>query len=219
MQDPMNKSPEIYWKDKSGVIHRFWIYRRGTKFNDPCPGVYIYARETSPHKWTPIYIGQAENVNIGLTDHEQQRCIDQNGATHIHISIIAKEKSRLAIEKSLIEQWKPACNAQDTITPEYDLIGEEAADVNRDFVMRDKNGEIYTVPYNAANAMLLNELLKEHRRVEKLEATVVQQRKDFQAAIAHEHEETRVAVDQLKQRVQKVSARLAEQVCPVSDLD
>ncbi len=38
--------------------------------------------------------------------------------------------------------------------------------------MRDKNGEIYTVHYDAVNAMLLNEFLNEHRKVEKLEAAL-----------------------------------------------
>jgi hypothetical protein len=39
-------------------------------------------------------------------------------------------------------------------------------------VVRDENGDIYSVCYDAVNAMLLNEFLKEHRKVEKLEATV-----------------------------------------------
>jgi peptidoglycan hydrolase CwlO-like protein len=47
------------------------------------------------------------------------------------------------------------------------------------------------------NAMLLNEFLKEHRKVEKLEATVAQQHKDFEAAIA-----------ELKGQLQTVSAQL-----------
>ena len=51
--------------------------------------------------------------------------------------------------------------------------------------------------YEAVNAMLLNEFLKEHRKVEKLEATVAQQRRDFETAIA-----------QVKAQVQKVSAQL-----------
>jgi t-SNARE complex subunit (syntaxin) len=38
--------------------------------------------------------------------------------------------------------------------------------------VRDKNGELYTVRYDAVNAMLLNEFLKEHKKIEKLEATV-----------------------------------------------
>jgi hypothetical protein len=59
------------------------------------------------------------------------------------------------------------------------LIAEEVAKVNPDLVVRDENGEIYTVRYDAVNAMLLNEFLKEHKafveaqhKVEKLETTV-----------------------------------------------
>ena len=37
-------------------------------------------------------------------------------------------------------------------------------------MVRDEKGEIYTVRYEAVNAMLLNEFLKEHRKVEELEA-------------------------------------------------
>ena len=51
--------------------------------------------------------------------------------------------------------------------------------------------------YDAVNAMLLNEFLKEHRKVEKLEATVAQQRKEFEAALTD-----------LKGQIQKVSAQL-----------
>jgi hypothetical protein len=161
----MNKSLLIYWKDKSGTSHRFWIHPRGTKFNEPCPGIYIYARETSPHKWIPIYIGQTENVNVRLTNHEQQECVDQNGATHIHVSIITSEKSRLATEKDLIEQWKPVCNTQ------FGMIAEQVAEANPDVVVRDEKGEVYTVRYEAANATLLSEFLKEHRKVQEQDAT------------------------------------------------
>ena len=44
--------------------------------------------------------------------------------------------------------------------------------VNPDLVVRDKEGKPYSVRYDAVNAMLPNEFLKEHRKVEKLEATV-----------------------------------------------
>ncbi len=55
---------------------------------------------------------------------------------------------------------------------QFGLIAEQVAQVNPDLVVRDSQGEIYTVRYDAVNAMLLNEFLKEHRKVEKLEATV-----------------------------------------------
>jgi len=53
--------------------------------------------------------------------------------------------------------------------PQFGLIAEEVAKVNPDLVVRDVQGEIYTVRYEAVNAMLLNEFLKEHRKVEQLE--------------------------------------------------
>ena len=81
--------------------------------------------------------------------------------------------------------------------PQFGLIAEEVAEVNPALVVPDENGEIYTVRYDAVNAMLLNEFLKEHRKVENLEATVAQQHKDFEAAVA-----------ELKGQIQKVSAQL-----------
>jgi len=51
--------------------------------------------------------------------------------------------------------------------------------VNPDLVVRDAKGEIYTVRYEAVNAMLLNEFLKEHKKVEQLEATVAAATKGF----------------------------------------
>ena len=89
-------------------------------------------------------------------------------------------------------------------TPQFGLIAEDVAKVNPDLVVRDRNGDIYSVRYEAVNAMLLNEFLKEHwafieeqRKVEKLEVTVAQQHKDFAAAVA-----------ELKGQIQKVSAQL-----------
>jgi hypothetical protein len=53
------------------------------------------------------------------------------------------------------------------------LIAEQVAETNPDLVVRDKRGAIYTVRYEAVNAMLLNEFLKEHRKVEELEKGMV----------------------------------------------
>jgi hypothetical protein len=64
-----------------------------------------------------------------------------------------------------------------TGTPQFGLIAEEVAEVNPDLVVHDKNGEIYTVRYDAVNAMLLNEFLKEHSTVQELRSTVLQSTK------------------------------------------
>ena len=54
-----------------------------------------------------------------------------------------------------------------TITPQFGLIAEEVAKVSPNLVVHDRNGEIYSVRYDAVNAMLLNEFLKEHRTVQE----------------------------------------------------
>ena len=59
--------------------------------------------------------------------------------------------------------------------PQFGLVAEEVEKVNPDLVARDEQGKPYTVRYEAVNAMLLNEFLKEHRKVEKLEAIIAKQ--------------------------------------------
>ena len=57
-------------------------------------------------------------------------------------------------------------------TSQLGLVAEDVEKVNRDLVVRDKEGKPYSVRYDQVNAMLLNEFLKEHRTVEKLEAAL-----------------------------------------------
>jgi hypothetical protein len=64
--------------------------------------------------------------------------------------------------------------------PQFGLIAEEVERVNPDLVVRDQNGEIYSVRYEQINAMLLNEFLKEHREVAELKSIVAEQRKGMQ---------------------------------------
>src|SRR5438046_7048066 len=51
--------------------------------------------------------------------------------------------------------------------PQFGLVAEDVAKVDPDLVARDDQGKPYTVRYEAVNAMLLNEFLKEHRKVEE----------------------------------------------------
>ena len=88
--------------------------------------------------------------------------------------------------------------------PQFGLVAEQVAKVDPDLVARDDQRKPYTVRYEAVNAMLLNEFLKEHHKVQKLEAAVVQQQKDFQATVA----ELRSALKEQAAQIQKVSAQL-----------
>ena len=57
-------------------------------------------------------------------------------------------------------------------TPQFGLVAEDVAKVNPDLVARDADGKPYTVRYDAVNAMVLNEFLKEHRKVEEQEKRI-----------------------------------------------
>ena len=87
-----------------------------------------------------------------------------------------------------------------TGTPQFGLIAEEVAAVNPDLVVRDDKGEIYTVRYDAVNAMLLNEFLKEHCTVQEQKATIAQLEKGMKTVIARLEEQA--------SQIQKVSARI-----------
>ena len=69
-------------------------------------------------------------------------------------------------------------------TPQFGLVAEEVARMDPALVLTDKEGKPYTVRYEQVNAMLLNEFLKEHRKVEELEANAARQQKQIEALTA-----------------------------------
>ena len=86
-------------------------------------------------------------------------------------------------------------------------MAEEVEKVNPDLVARDAKGDVYTVRYEAVNAMLLNEFLKEHRTVQELKSTVAKQ----EATAAEQQKEIKALTANLKEQaaqIQKVSAQL-----------
>ena len=83
---------------------------------------------------------------------------------------------------------------------QFGLIAEEVAEVNPDLILRDKEGEIYSVRYDAVNAMLLNEFLKEHRKNEKQETTIAELKTEIASLSA--------TVKEQAEQIQKVSAQL-----------
>ena len=92
-------------------------------------------------------------------------------------------------------------------TPQFGLIAEDVEKVNPDLVVRDKEGKPYSVRYEPVNAMLLNEFIKEHRKVEKLEANAAEQQKEIKALGG--------IVKQQASQLEKVNAQLdASKVAP-----
>jgi hypothetical protein len=66
----------------------------------------------------------------------------------------------------------------------FGLIAEDVAEINADLITRDEQGKPQTVRYEAVNAMLLNEFLKEHRKVQEQDATIARQQKQIEALAA-----------------------------------
>jgi hypothetical protein len=111
----------------------------------------------------------------------------------------------------------------------FGLIAEEVAQVSPELITRDEEGKPQTVRYEAVNAMLLNEFLKEHSKVEQqarevqedkamiaeLKSTIAQQQNEFQSTIAQQKNEFQATIAALSERIkeqdgkiQRVSARI-----------
>jgi endosialidase-like protein len=95
--------------------------------------------------------------------------------------------------------------------PQFGLVAEDVEEVNPDLVVRDKEGKVNTVRYDAVNAMLLNEFLKEHQKVEdqdlklkEQQATIAQLRKELQTTGAQQQKQ----IEALAAGLQKVSAQM-----------
>ena len=84
------------------------------------------------------------------------------------------------------------------------LVAEDVEKVHPDLVVRDKEGKPYSVRYDQVNAMLLNEFLKEHRKVEQQEATIAQLRQDFQSRLAEQEKK----IEALTKGLENVNAEL-----------
>jgi len=84
--------------------------------------------------------------------------------------------------------------------PQWGLVAEDVEKVNPDLVIRDAEGKVNTVRYDQVYNMMLNEFLKEHKKVQELEATVAQQQKGMEALIAQVREQAA--------QIQKVSAQM-----------
>ena len=88
--------------------------------------------------------------------------------------------------------------------PQFGLVAEDVEKVNPALVARDDKGKVYTVRYEAVNAMLLNEFLKEHRTVQEQKETITQLKKDFESKTAQQQKQ----IEALTAGLQKVSAQI-----------
>ena len=102
-------------------------------------------------------------------------------------------------------RYKKEIDASGTL--QFGLVAEEVADINADLVTRDSEGKPETVRYDAVNAMLLNEFLKEHRKVQEQEATISQ----LKSTVSKQD----VTISQQQRGMEVLTARLDEQAAQI----
>jgi len=98
------------WPGKSGQFYIYQIYELPHNFI-ALPGNYIFAKQTAPTKWIPLYIGQSINLSEGCEQHQAMPCIQEYLATHIHAHAnVSGEANRCTEADDLISRWNPPCN-------------------------------------------------------------------------------------------------------------
>jgi hypothetical protein len=114
-EGPMADDPStIYWKGKSGASYKYWILPIGIGYQlKPQPGNYIFAKETEPRTWHPIYVGETGDLSRRFGNYHQDDCISRNGATHIHAHVnIGGDQARHDEETDIRHFYNPSCNKQ-----------------------------------------------------------------------------------------------------------
>lgn len=100
------------WQGKSGKTYSYEIFKIGAELPKKA-GNYIFAKESSPQKWTAVYAGETGDLSGRFDNHHQDDCIKRNGATHIHIHVNSGgEQARRDEEKDIRNNYNTPCNKQ-----------------------------------------------------------------------------------------------------------
>ena len=99
-------------------------------------------------------------------------------ARHRGVSKVRNVKAHSSGRTKLLQKLDPDA------VPQFGLIAEQVEKVNRDLVLRDTDGKVNAVRYEAVNAMLLNEFLKPHRKLQEQQTTIERQQKQIEALTA-----------------------------------
>jgi len=95
---------------KSGEEYAFNVYAAKMRFNDFIPGVYYISRQTDNEEELPIYLGESDNVDVTLQNHEKQACFDEHQYNRVAFYKNASREVRQAIVNDLLVDLETACN-------------------------------------------------------------------------------------------------------------
>lgn len=96
------------WIGTSGKKYEYRIYPIGADWSN-VGGNYIFARESSPHEWEAIYIGETESFKDRLPNHNELPCISRHRGTHIHAHTNQDSQARLDEEADLQANHTTPC--------------------------------------------------------------------------------------------------------------
>jgi trimeric autotransporter adhesin len=169
--------------------------------------------------------GESSTIRIGNFLHSQTFIAGISGVTVTGTAVVVNGNGQLGVQASSArfkQDIQPMNSASEALlslkpvtfrykkeidpagTSQFGLLAEEVEKIDPALVVRDRDGKPFTVRYDQVNAMLLNEFLKEHRKVQELEVTVAQQQENFQATLTEQ--EKRIEV--LTSGLQKLSAQV-----------
>ncbi len=95
---------------QSGQGYTFNTYPADIRFNDFIPGVYLISRQESDDTIHHVFLGETDNIDICLADHDSQACFDQHGYNRIAFCKNASREIRRAIVEDLLPVLDPVCN-------------------------------------------------------------------------------------------------------------
>jgi hypothetical protein len=161
------------------------------------------------------YIGHIVGVTTGGPNPAVPVVIDQDGQLGTVASSRRFKEDIEPIDEAseAVLKLKPVTfhyknrDVKNDLTPQFGLIAEDVEQVNRNLVAYGKDGKVYSVRYDSINVMLLNEFLKEHKKVEEQQASMA----DLKSTVALQQKEMQVLTAQLKEQaaqIQKVGAQL-----------
>jgi hypothetical protein len=140
----------------------------------------------TPSGITPVYVNSDGQLGTAVSSARFKDEIKPIGAASEAILALRPVSFR----------YKKAIDPQGV--PQFGLVAEEVEKVNPDLIVRDKEGRPQTVRYEQINAMLLNEFLKEHRKVQEQEATITQLKQDFQSKLAEQQNQIEALISGLE---------------------
>ena len=161
-----------------------------------------------------VTVGNGDGINVIVDSDGQLGTSNSSRRFKKDIKPMDQTSEAILALKPVTFRYKNQDTKKAENTPQFGLIAEDVAEVNPDLVVRDADGKPFTVRYDAVNAMLLNEFLKEHKKVEEQQTNITQLNSKMaeQAAIISQQQKgMEILTAQLKEQaaqIQKVSAQL-----------